>query len=107
MSSCVRQSATRLFLHKEMKEITSNQLERKAQTSKGRAGVRTHRPAWEIANVPFLLKVGEHFVVELVLVQQRLDSVRVVLQVLQQHLQVPEPTRASSQVSEMVRGFWF
>lgn len=69
--------------------------------------MRTHRPAWEVANVPFFLKVGEHFVVELILVQQRFDSVRVVLQVLQQHLEVPAPTSASLLMIEMVHSVWF
>lgn len=49
----------------------------------------THRPARKRPVLPLFLKVGQDFPVELVLVQQRLDPVRVVLQVLQQHLQVP------------------
>lgn len=93
MSSGVRQCATRLFLHQRNKRPISWTDKPGGQT---RAEVKTHRPAWEVANVPFLLKVGEHFVVELVLVQQRLDAVRVVLQVLEQHLQVPATTTASS-----------
>lgn len=50
---------------------------------------RTYRPAREVPILPFLLKVWQHFAVEIILVQQRLDPVCVVLQVLQQHLQVP------------------
>lgn len=65
---------------------------------KKRKIIITHRPPWEVADVPFLFKVGEHFVVEFVLVQQGLDAVRVVLQVLQQHLQVPATTTATSSV---------
>lgn len=93
MSSGVRQSATRLFLHQRNKARSAGQ---KSRQDKRKAEVKTHRPAGEVAVVPFLLKIGEHFVVELVLVQQGLDAVGVVLQVLQQHLQVPATTTESS-----------
>lgn len=50
---------------------------------------QTHRPARKSAVLPLLLKVHQHFPVQLVLIQQRLHSVCVTLQVIQQHLQVP------------------
>lgn len=63
----------------------------------------THRPAWKRPHVPFLLKVQQHFAVELILVQQRFDPVGVVLQVLQQHLQIPAQTATTEHVHKRCR----
>lgn len=64
---------------------------------------RTYWPARKGPVVPFFLKVGQHFAVEVVLVQQGFDPVGVVLQVLQQHLQVSAQPAAFSTLMLCVR----
>lgn len=97
MSSGVCQSTTRLFLRfkKDVKNKTGQtrwcaQLQGQPSWYED-PNKETYRPAWKSPHLPFFLKVRQHFAVQLVLVQQRFDPVRVVLQVLQQHLQIPAP----------------
>lgn len=69
----------------------------------------THRPAWKGPALPLFLKLWQHFAVELVLVEQRFDTVCVVLQVLQQHLQIParQSTHNSSKPSFLFATFTY
>lgn len=109
MSSSMCQSTTRLFLQFEKGKTTNKQVRRDARTTTRptittyeEPDRRTYRPSWKSPHLPFFLKVRQHFAVQLVLVQQRFDPVCVVLQVLQQHLQIPAPTPNTSHVSATV-----
>lgn len=49
----------------------------------------THGPAGKAPVLPLLVKLAQHFAIQLILIQEGLHPVSIVLQVLQQHLQVP------------------
>lgn len=96
MSSGMCQRAARLFLQLKMTNIPVRWDDRTKLPPSSHTNRSTYRPAWKRPIVPFLFKVQQHFAVELVLVQQRFDPVGVVLQILQQHLQIPAHTFTST-----------
>lgn len=96
MSSGMCQSTACLSLHGKYKKVSGDSCRTKTPTVTFKLDRRTYRPAWERPTVPFLFKVCQHSAVEIILVQQGLDPVCVVLQILQEHLQIPAQSSSTT-----------